>query len=119
MAWVLPIQPSGRVVDVEDGEGFAGWLRFGGEAVHDGAGCVGGAIVDGDDGDGDGLREEGAESGFDVGGFVAGGDDDGDVGSGRVGCGFAGRVVARVEEVGDAGQVVERGEGDAGPEEGR
>jgi len=28
---------------------------------------------DGDDGDGDGLREEGAESGFDVGGFVAAG----------------------------------------------
>jgi len=35
----------GEGFDVEDGEGFSGWLRFGGEAVHDGAGCVGGAIV--------------------------------------------------------------------------
>ena len=108
----------GEVVDVEDGEGFPGWLRFGGEAVHDSAGCVGGAVVDGDDVDGDGLGEEGAEGGFDAGGFIAGGDDDGDVGGGRGGCGFARRVVAGVEEVGDLGQVVEGGEGDAGPEEG-
>ncbi len=52
---------------------------LGGDGVDDGAGLVGGAVVDGDDLEvGVVLSEKGVERGGDVGGFVAGGDDDGE-----------------------------------------
>ena len=100
---------------MEDGERFAGRDGFRGDLIHDCAGCVDRAVVDGDDGEGDGLGEEGAEGGFDAGRFVAGRNDDGDFGGRRRGCGLV--VVLRVEEAGNARQVVQRGEGDAGPGE--
>jgi len=120
-----------EVVDVEDGEGFARSLNFegsrfggdlGGKGIHEGTGLVGGAVIDGDDFDGDGLVKEGTEGGIDAGGFIAGGDDDGDLGhiptlvapKGGVRRGWGTRsmghrVVARVEEIGDTGQMVEGG----------
>ena len=53
----------------------------------------------------------------DVGGFVARGDDDGDGGKARVRWPIGGGVVARIEQIGDAGQFAERGERDLGPVE--
>ena len=96
---------------MEDAE-FGGVL--GGEGVHDGAGGVGGAVVDGEDLEvGVVLIEEGFEGGGDVGGFVAGGNDDGD---GWVAGGSS--VVLGVEEVGDAGEAAGGGDGLPEPREG-
>ena len=117
---VLAHPACGEGLDVDYAEEFGGTpnigcLGFGGDLVHEGAGCVGGAVVDGEDFDGDGLGEEGAEGGFDGGCFVAGWDDDGELGSGWFGRRL---VVAGVEEIGDAGKVASCGEGALGPSEG-
>src|SRR5580704_15989082 len=106
-------EPSGREVgDVDDGQ--AGW-RFGRNAVHDGAGRVGRAVVDRDDmdGNGDGCKQS-AHGGPDAGFFVAGGNDDRNQRKRR---GFEGAEVARVEKIGNAGEVAQRGENQESPEE--
>ena len=75
---------------------------LGGEVVDEGAGGVGGAVVDGDDAERLGvvLGEEGLEGSGDVGGFVAGGDDDAEGGSVERGV-----VVSGKKEVGDSGEA--------------
>ena len=101
MAWVLPSQPGGSSVTWRARSWFG---VLGGDGVDDGAGRIGGAVVDGDDLEvGVVLREERVESGGDVGGLVASGDDDGDGGiacrgerlySGRSRLGTRGRPMA-------------------------
>ena len=96
--------------------------RPGRRRIHERAGGVGGAVVDGEDFDGDGLGEEGAEGGFDGGGFVAGGNDDGDTGYNfptllrktalRTRMGYPGIL----EEVGDAGEMALGSDGALGPD---
>jgi hypothetical protein len=112
----------GEGVDVDDGEEFSGGQGFcseaGGHGIHDRASGVRGAVVDSDDFDRNGLIEEGTERGFDGSGFVAGGDDNGDLRSGLIWGGGFSRVVAGVEEIRNAGQMIERRQDDSSPDEG-
>ena len=80
-----------------------------GGGVHEGAGRVVGAVVDGHDVEvGVVLSEEGVEAGLDIGLFVMRGDDDGEDGeAGR------GEVVRGEGEVGEGGEATGGGE-DAG-----
>jgi len=99
----------GEFGDVEGAE----FLRvLGGDGVDDGAGLVGGAVVDGDYVEvGVVLSQEGVEGGGDVDCLVAGGDDDGDGGRARWG-----EVVFWFEEIGNSGEA--EGGGDDLPEPG-
>ncbi len=101
----------GEFRDVEGAESFRVLCC---DAVDDFAGCVGAAVVDGDDLEvGVVLGEESVQRGGDVGGLVARGNDDGD--GGRA-CG--GDVVLRGEEVGDTWQADDGGDHLPEPEEG-
>jgi hypothetical protein len=82
-----------------------GWI-FGGECIHDCAGLVVGAVVDGEDLEvGIVLLQERLEAGGDVRGFVAGRDDDGERGAVE-----GAQVVLLQRNVGDAGKAASGGE---------
>jgi len=108
---------------VDDFELVWGGVGFGGDGVHERAGAVSGAVVDGDDLEADsGRGEEGAKGGLDGGFFVAGGDDYGYVWAGAGGGGARGVGVGEVGEGGDAakghGGLAEPAEGEQRGEDG-
>jgi len=109
----------GQVGDVEDLQrvGRGGCGEVGGEVVHEGAGLVGGAVVDGDDLEADaGGPEQRTEGGLDGGLLVAGGDDDGELG--LVVVGWQGPGGGEAREVGQCGSEAEPLEGLPEPAEG-
>ena len=103
--------PGRKIGDVDDGEPGLGFRC---NSIHDGAGCIGGAVINGEDFYRNRLDgEERAEGGLDIGFFIAGGDDDGDKRQLRW---FERVGVAGIEEIWDARQIAQGGEDARGPQ---